>query len=278
MISDVLKVAADPVNDWVWCVLLGLPRMMIIMQFWPVFSDLLQSQILKATAAMAMLALPSSYLFPQVEQMSLSVQGVARFALIEGVMGLILGMTLALPLFAVRSCGALVDVLRGATFSAMFNPASSDEELTLERLAGLAFSLYLLLTPFFLQAVELVLESYRIWPPSMASAVDFQKSGPLLLALFSDHLVWALRLVAPVLLVVLLVEVALYLISGYASSIQTYSVDAGLKGLVCLAMLLLLFWYAPDTYLQQAAEMTQQSLGGLKLLLQPPFQRPSPLQ
>lgn len=269
MIGEAIKVAGDPVNDWIWCVLLMLPRMLIIMQFWPVFSDLLQSQILKSTAAMGMVALPAAFVFPHVETVSLSTQGVARFVLTESVIGLFIGMTLAFPLYAVRSFGALVDVLRGATFAALFNPATSDEELTMERLAGMGFSLFLLLTPLWLQAVELVLESYRIWPPSTALSLDMKQAGQSLLALFAEHLVWALRFLAPVFVLVMLVEVALYLISGYASSIQTYSVDVALKSLVCLAMLLLLWWYAPDGNLEQTEAMTQSVLGHLRSLLSP---------
>lgn len=269
MIGEALKVAGNPVNDWVWCVLLMLPRMMVVLQFWPIFSELLQSQLLKATVAMAFVAMPAAFLYPVVDTFALTAQGVARFALTEGVIGLILGLGFALPFYAVRAVGALVDVLRGATFAAMFNSATQDEELTLERLAGLGFCLWLLLTPFWIQAVELVLDSYRVWPPATAFAGSLEQSIDLLMALFADHLVWALRLVAPILVVVFLMEVGLFLISGYASSIQTYSVDMALKALVCLAMLLVLFWLAPDVQLQQTASMTQRVLGSLRSLLPP---------
>lgn len=267
--GETLKWLADPVNDAVWAMLLCLPRMLIIMQFWPVWADALPAQLLKNTAAMALLIIPAWHFFPVIDLMGVSATSIAWFALTESALGLMIGMMLALPWYAIKATGALIDVLRGATFSALINPASGGEELTLERLGGMVYGLWLVLSPLWLQSIELVYATYLQWPPSLTVQVDPTAYWSLLEPLVTGHLVWALRLFAPVLVLILLVECVLYLISGYASNIQVYSIDAALKCVLALFALLLMSWYAPDENLQLFDQMTQQAIDVWRSLLEP---------
>ena len=263
-----LKLLTDPINDWVWVTLLLLPRLLVIMQFWPVLVDTVQTQLLKNTAAMGLLLIPAWYLLPHVETFSLKNKSLALYALTEAAIGLVIGLALALPMYALKAFGALVEVLRGTTFSVLLNPSSGGEELTMERLAGMGFGLWLVLTPFWLKAFELVYETYLLIPPSQSMAGQLALSWAAIRDLFGNHLVWSLRYLAPVFVLVLLSEAVLYLISGYASSIQTYSVDAALKTLVCLWMLLMLSWYAPDSGIQLTEDISQSALNVLKGFVQ----------
>ena len=93
------------------------------------------------------------------------------------------------------------------------------------------------------------------------------QSWPALLTLFSDHLLWSLQYIAPVFVLILFSEAVLYLISGYASNIQVYSIDAALKTLVCLWMLLMLSWFSPDAGIELSQDVSQSGLKFIKDLL-----------
>lgn len=243
-----LSIYADLVNDGVWAVLLFMPRTMIILQFWPLFSDTLSTQFMRASVAIGLACLPASYLIYKPDLISLSAVGILPYLAGEIVIGLTLGLMLSLPYKAVQAWGAMIDVIRGTTFASIVNPATQTDELVLERVAGFCFTLWFVSTPAFSGALQLLFDSYLKWPPSLdATRASWQVMSQLPL-LMGEHLEWGIRLLMPVFCAIVLVELSLYIISAFIPTIQVYSIDSALKTVVCMGVLYLTAVLMPQVW------------------------------
>jgi type III secretion system export apparatus protein len=153
---------------------------------------------------------------------------------VEALIGTVIGLTVSLPFLVFHGFGAMVDNQRGASVSSMLDPLSGIEATELANLLQM-FSLVIFLASGGLTSLlEVVHGSYRLVPtgggfvPDLGSVHTYM--GTLLAA--------ALRMAAPVLLLLLVLELFLGVLSRFAQQMNAFSVSLTVKSFVAFLALL----------------------------------------
>lgn len=213
---------------------LGLARLLTCFAWLPYLAGgVLPSRLLRVVLALVVLV----GLWPVTEGVVRppDLAGLAWAALREVVVGSILGLMLALPYHVFHALGALVDTQRGAGVGAMLDPLSGVEATELANLLQLMSAVVFLVAGGLLPLLQAVQGSYRLVPMGAAFLPDLPGVHSFVDLVLSA----ALRMAAPVLLLLFLVELALGVLSRFAQQLNAFSVALAMKSLLAFAALLL---------------------------------------
>ncbi|HEY9132750.1 MAG TPA: type III secretion system export apparatus subunit SctT [Dyella sp.] len=174
-------------------------------------------------------------MWPVTEGMIVPVDmfDAVRLAGMEALIGTGLGLVLSFPYHAFHALGAMSDNQRGASISSAVDPLSGIEATETANLLQL-FSATLFLSLGGMTALlEAVYESYR-WLP-IGAAFQFDADG---LTLHMGHLLAAaVRMAAPLLLLLMLAEVCLGMLSRFAQQLNAFSESLAIKSMVAFLAL-----------------------------------------
>lgn len=236
----------DALREFIAVVSYFMPRTLAFVWFFPILSKGEGSNIIKLCVAAVLVLFPAFATSMQFGT-SLVTPGSAVFTFIsEVLLGTLMGLTIALPYFAFKAFGALIDVYRGATFAAQVTGNDSGEELPLETLFGYMFAALIFAGPGFQAISQHLLNSYLIMPPGSLQMVALNDWIFSLMAMVADHIVFAVVLSAPVLIAILVVEMALEILASFTPQLQMYNLQFGFRSLFGIAGLLLVFHYTED--------------------------------
>ena len=180
--------------------------------------------------ALAMLTLP--LLMRQLTPADLGQGRLLLLTVKEALVGVVLGTLFAVPFWSAEAAGEMIDNQRGSR-SAIVPDAASEEE------GGLTATLLVLTlaTIFFASGgmhwlIDALAASYRFWPANDAlpSFAPDALTGPLELL---DRIFRAgLLLASPLLIVMVLSELALALVSRFAPQLNVFDLAMSMKGLI----------------------------------------------
>jgi flagellar biosynthetic protein FliR len=186
----------------------------------------------------------------------------------EALFGLALGFLVILTFTAVRIAGQLLDLQSGLLMSAVLDPQYGGQETAFGQFYHL-FAIVLFLT----------LDAHHLLLAALARSVELVPPGsvgmnpaalPTFFALFSQMFIIAFQLAAPVLIVLILTDIALGLISKTVPQLQVFVEGMPLK--VGIALLIL---YLTFPYFSQALEKLFYRLAGDVFLLFHLFRAPA---
>lgn len=166
--------------------------------------------------------------------------GVAAWtglALKELTVGLLLGMSLALPFWVASTIGELIDNQRGATISDSINPATGIEASVLEPFMSLFYAMVFLQTGGMLKLVQALADSYRVVGVGATVRGSLWQVGGLL----TDVVGKGIALAAPVLIVMFLSDALLGLISRFCPQVNAFSLSLSVKSLLAFGVFYLYF-------------------------------------
>lgn len=152
----------------------------------------------------------------------------------EAMAGTVLGLMLALPYHVFHALGSLIDTQRGAGVGAMLDPLTGVEATEMANLLQMMSAVVFLVAGGMVPLLAAVQGSYVLLPmggnflpdlPSIHGFVDIVLSA-------------ALRMAAPVLLLLFLVEILLGVISRFAQQLNAFSVSLAVKSVLAFAALL----------------------------------------
>ncbi|WP_374563784.1 type III secretion system export apparatus subunit SctT [Ideonella sp.] len=157
----------------------------------------------------------------------------------EGLIGLVLGLGLGVFMWAVHSVGDLVDFHTGAANAQFFDPAFGHQGGPTGQFLGWVMAVLFVSAGGLTGVVGLIAESYRVWPLA-APLPDL----PRLLEAFAIHEAdtlfnWIVKLGAPVLMVLMLVDLGLGLLGRFVPQFNVFVIAQPLKSLVAIFMLLI---------------------------------------
>lgn len=179
-------------------------------------------------------------------------------ALGEALVGLALGIMLALPFWLAQGWGAILDNQRGATLSSSLDPMTGVDVSECANLFNLFAATVFLQQGGLRLMLDGLAESYRLFPDGVAAPA----LGAVLQLI--DRLVrGSLLLAAPVIACLLLTETSLGLLSRFAQQLNAFSVAMTVKSAV--TFLLLLLYAVPELCRLVAG----QQIGNLLQLLVP---------
>lgn len=225
----------------------ALPRMLAVFAIMPLLSREALPMMLRlgVVGSFAILLVPS--LMEGVGQEREVWALIALFCK-EAFIGIVLGFVLAIPLWAVETMGDLADTQRGAAIAQTLNPLSGHETSPLGQLFNQAIVTFLFVIGGFVLVVQVIYDSFIIWPV-FGWLPKFSSDAPLkLLELMDGYMRLAVLLSAPVIFCMFLAEAGMALVSRFVPQLQVFflamPVKSGLAMLVFAIYGVVLFDHA----------------------------------
>lgn len=171
---------------------------------------------------------------------------IALLAAKEVFAGLLLGLPFGIPVWIASAAGDMLDLQRNAGQNAVQEPGGEQVSTTAALLGVTAMALFVAAGGLAL-VFEALYASYRLWPATRFLPEFRPDAGWILLGMLDSVMRGALVLAAPVLLAMLVADVAGALLSRAVPRLDTYDLAATVKNLVFVLMLLLCFGFLLET-------------------------------
>jgi type III secretion protein T len=215
---------------------LGLARLLACFAWLPYLSSgAVPSRMVRTVLALAVLI----GLWPVTESLQRpgDMPSLALAALREVMAGTVLGLLLALPYHVFHAIGSVIDTQRGAGVGAMLDPLTGVEATEMANLLQMMSAVVFLVAGGLVPLLEAIQGSYVLVP--MGGSFLPELSG---MHSFVDIVLSAaMRMAAPVLLLLLLVEILLGVISRFAQQLNAFSVSLAVKSMLAFAAMLVYF-------------------------------------
>lgn len=221
---------------WLTAVFFSMPRFLAMFSVLPMFNRQALPGILRIGVAFSM----SLFVIPSLSIDALDVVrsgGTVMLLLLkEAGIGFLIGFIIALPLWAMDIMGAYVDNQRGASIAATINPLTGHDTSPLGEIFSLAAMTLLLVSGGMFLILEIVYESYRIWPV-LEMLPKFSPEMPVELLYLMDRLMrMAVLFSAPVIFVMFLAEIGLGLVSRFVPQLQVFFMAMPIKSALAMFM------------------------------------------
>lgn len=229
-----------------------LPRLLAMFSMIPMLSRQALPGILRSgvVGGIGLMIVPT--LFDPVQAVDRTAIEVLALVCKEVVLGLVLGIVLAIPLWAFEGMGAFIDAQRGASIAQIISPSTGHDSSPLGEFFNQAATTYLLASGGFLILLGVAYASYEMWPV-FSLMPRFNDEAPSLLLQQLDRLMrLAVLLGAPVLIAMFLTEMGLALVSRFAPQLQVFFLAMPIKSGVALFILAI---YAYALFDQGGLEM-----------------------
>ena len=235
LIGDPFK----PLQPYFIAAAFALARMLAMMVVFPVFDRLGVTGFIRNSIAVV-ISIP---LIPMIaahlegEQFSLGL--ITALILKEVIVGLIVGVVLAVPLYAAEAAGDILDLQRGSSQATLSDAMGSTQTtLTGTLLVLIIIALYFASGCFDL-TLRAIYDSYGIWPVRRFLPLFNREAGDALLGLLDTIVRTGLVLVGPIVVCLLLVDLLFALIARAAPSLQPFYLSMTVKNLVFSLVLVL---------------------------------------
>lgn len=247
-------------------------RCMVCISVAPFFGLVAMPRALRLAVATVMAA----WLWPLAGGMNSAGMGPEisqpEFALLllkDAAIGFLLGFTLALPSWMAEGVGAMFDNQRGAMTGQTFNPLLSSPS-TMALLLQYAAVVVLYQSGGIRWVCEYLAQAAMLWPPLALLPPLGIFDQETLIQLFNGMARGSLLYFAPLLAVMLLMEMGIALLSVYAPHMQAFQLAMPIKSLVGLFVLTLLLGLMFELWSLEVGRYMHALLDGLSAA------RPSP--
>jgi type III secretion protein T len=224
-------------QDWFFAIALSIPRMMVCMYIVPVFYANTLSRTLRVFIA-AGLCLPVLVNVGLTMGRMNDVPSIVMLIVKESVIGLFLGFALTMPFWAIDSVGALFDNQRGANAGQQSTPFSIPDLSQMGAALRMAFIVFSVTSGALGSMYDLLLHSYEAWPV-MSLVPNFSGiKAELMIGRFSEMCQMSVLYAAPVLALLLLVDLAFAIVGIFAPQLPTYFASMPVKSMVGVLILI----------------------------------------
>jgi type III secretion protein T len=158
----------------------------------------------------------------------------------EALLGLVLGLLCSIGFWAVYAAGTIVEYQAGLSMATTIDPTSGQDESLVGTLFMQIFIVLFIATGGLLTMIGMLFDSYKVWPlSSMTPVVGSAKLTAIVVGGVAELVGIAVKVAAPFVILMLLVEIALGLLSRFAPQLNVFFLSLPLKMLVLTLMLLL---------------------------------------
>jgi flagellar biosynthesis protein FliR len=214
---------------------LVLARIVPLFLFAPLFSSKLVPIRVRGIVAVA-LAIGLSPVALGNEQPPLDALSILSLIVKEMLVGLAFAFAIGMVIAALQVAGSFLDALIGFSFGAMVDPLTGNQGTVLAQLYGLMGVLIFIAIGGDQIVIRGFAETFELIPLLEAPAMDALLSGAL--AAFTGLFTSALQVAAPVLLALVLTDVAFGLVTRVVPQLNVFSVGLPAKVLVGLVLIM----------------------------------------
>ena len=229
-------------NGWAdQLLLLGVATARIAVAFMllPIFSTETVPALVRNSIFVS-LGLVSLALQPTIDTSLIGAgQWVTIFAK-EVFVGLLIGFFFGSVLWALEAAGQIIDAKVGATMASIVDPLSGHQVSLTGALLGRLAAIVFIFSGGLSLLVQVVMESYAIWPVAAPMpSLDPHGLG-LFEAEFGRLMVLATLFAAPVLTVLFLIDAGLGLMNRFAQQLNVFTLSLSIKSFAATAVVFLL--------------------------------------
>jgi type III secretion protein T len=211
-------------------------RFIVAMTILPVMGEQVINTLSRMGIAM-MLAAFVSFGQPWDELSGLSGTQIAFIAVKEMMLGVALGFAMATVFWVIEFVGALIDTEAGYNSVQLQNPLGDSQATPVSDLLGRLAAAVFYAIGGALYFAQVMFDSFRVWP-----LADMAPSAHGAYSVFIERQVGDLfgntiKLAAPVLIVLLLIDVGIGLLARSAEKLEPSSLAQPIKGFVAVLML-----------------------------------------
>lgn len=237
------------VMDHLLAVLLGMPRLFMIMQTAPFMGGNIVTGQIRVAVAFACYMFIHPMVLAQLDVphvLTMAVMGRLAVILVkESLLGFLLGFLAGMLFWAVQCAGFFIDNQRGASMASGADPLSGEDT---SPLGSLLFqcAVYLFFSGgAFLAFITLVFSSYEVWPVAHLLPAGLFTRGADLPLFFAGRVAWLMAtmilLSAPIVAACLLTDMSLGLINRFAAQLNVYVLGMPIKSALAAFLLFLSF-------------------------------------
>ncbi|WAC75184.1 type III secretion system export apparatus subunit SctT [Roseateles sp. SL47] len=248
-------------------VILSMARTLGMLMFLPFLSRQHTSVVLRGALALGLSLPVAASLWSPLVAAAPTPALYLVLVMKEAMLGTLLGMLAALPFWAVRGMGTLIDNQRGANAAQQVNPSLQADATLIGELAERGLAALLVQWGLFQTVFTVLTDSHEHWPV-LALLPDLSSYQHSILSALAGMVTQALVLAGPVLALLLLVELGLAVVSTAVQGFDVYSSAMAVKTLLALLMLLLVISPVMDWSATEALRWWQEGLAetvGLRL-------------
>ncbi|GAB1409656.1 type III secretion system export apparatus subunit SctT [Desulfovibrionales bacterium] len=237
------------IGDNLLAILVGLPRLFLIIQTVPFMGgSIITGQIRVAIAFAVYLFLHPVVLstLSAPETLTLPVAGYyILLVLKESFLGFVIGLLAGMLFWAIQSAGFFIDNQRGASMASSADPLSGQETSPLGSLFFQCTVFIFFTGGGFLAFLGMVYASYEVWPVHALLPSGVFAQGLDIPLFFAGRVAWLMAtmvlLSAPIVAACLLTDMSLGLINRFAAQLNVYILGMPIKSGLAMFLLFLSF-------------------------------------
>lgn len=228
-------------------VALASPRVIAVFAVAPFLSG----QLLTGIARNGVLLMLALFLSPIVGEIpDLSVPMLVMISAKEALIGVLLGLGFGIFIWAIQSVGDLIDFQTGAGNATFFDPVGGHQGGPTGGFLGWLVITLFVASGGLLALLGVIVDSYRLWP----IASFFPDTGRVLeefaIRQGDTLFLWIVKLAAPVLLILILVELSMGLIGRISPQLNVFIFSQPLKSLSATLMMILFLFLVYESLLE----------------------------
>lgn len=218
---------------------LALPRMYLVFTILPLMSKTLLGGALVRNGILLSLSL---FIFPLTEgTLPENLTRIDYLSILfkESLIGLVIGLVIAIPFWVAEGVGFVIDNQRGSTMSNIMNPISGDETSPLGIFLSQLLNTFFILSGAFLLMMGVIYQSYVFWPVGKMIPTNLDGTDLYLFAQL-DFVMRAIVLFsAPIVIAMFMAEFTLALISRFSPQLNVFFMAMPIKSAVGIFVLVI---------------------------------------
>jgi type III secretion protein T len=174
---------------------------------------------------------------PALELNDISMSGWIALFFKEAIIGLLIGGFFAIYLWAFETAGQIIDSQAGASVAQVHDPMTGTQTTLLGSFLGRLANYVFVSAGGLILITGFLLESFYLWPLDRI-IIDINKNGFMSLGSeFAYYFQLAIMIAAPIIVVILVIDILMGLINRYAQQFNVFFLSLSLKMLAAIAML-----------------------------------------
>lgn len=260
--------AFTDISESIIALTLGMARLYPCLLLVPAFAFREIKGVLRNSIVLALALIPMPGIRASLAGHELGWLDLSGLVLKESVIGLLLGLLLAMPFWMFESVGCLFDNQRGALIGGQINPALGDNTSELGHMFKQVLILLLILGGGYSALTQVIWDSYALWPVNQWLPMPATGGWDVYLKLLASTFRFMVLYAAPLVGLLLLIEFGMAILSLYSPQLQVSTLAMPAKSLLGLGFLVLylpmLCWLG-NSQLAQFSDLKHL----LPLILQP---------
>ncbi|MCT4613025.1 MAG: flagellar biosynthetic protein FliR [Clostridia bacterium] len=183
----------------------------------------------------------------------LNIMAYGYYGVKEILIGMIIGYLVYLLFSIVLLAGYLIDFNIGFTMASMFDPLSESQATITENLYYFLILMTMLITNGHHMLIRTIVYSYRVIP--VGESIMTQNAAMNIVMLMQTMFIIAIKVAAPVMAVIMVVNVAMGILQKTAPQFNIFVVGMPLKVIIGLFILFAIMQVVPQSYRMIEVEM-----------------------